>query len=236
MSYLNYIKGLFPDYQVTDELNFEYLGRNAIVIKYLNGSNYRESIVQPIQLVIYTTDVSTARAALDVWTKQYNNTDYLDGFDYVKQFYSTPMVLGTFSAIQDNYTSQILVSGTLMISENISQIKKVVIDGHEYETAERRLHYITIPDTQRQEGSEISGSYIKQSIMKFTCSKVNKGDVLGQKLRNMRLGEISKNTTFVIKLTFSDNDTVEEYTMRLDSQTLDDINSALPTIALSFIE
>ena len=235
MSYLNYIKGLFPNYQVTDELNFEYGGRTAIVIKYLNGSNYRDSVIQPIQLVIYTTDVPTIKSALDVWTKQYNNTDYLDGFDYVKQFYSTPMVLSTFSAIQDNYTSQILISGTLMISENISQIKTVEIDGNEYETADRNIHYIATPDTQREDGEEISSTYIKSAMVKFTCSKVNKGDVLGQKLRNLRRGDISKNTTFAIKLTFTDNETVEEYTMRLDSQTLNDVNSALPTISLSFI-
>ena len=236
MSYLNYIKGLFPDYQVTDELNFEYGGRHAIVIKYLNGSNYRESTIQPIQLTIYTTDVPTVKTALDVWTKQYNNTDYLDGFDYVKQFYSTPMVLSTFNTLQDNYTSQILISGTLIISENVSQIKKVVIDGNEYETAERNLHYITVVDTQRQEGEEISKTYIKSAMVKFTCSKVNKGDVLGQKLRNIRRGNLAKNTTFSIQLTFTDNDTVESYTMRLDSQTLNDLNSALPTITLSFIE
>lgn len=236
MSYLNYIKGLFPDYQITDELNFEYSGRTSIVIKYLNGSNYRESTIQPIQLTIYTTDVPTVKTALDVWTKQYNNTDYLDGFDYVKQFYSTPMVLSTFNTLQDNYTSQILISGTLIISENVSQIKKVVIDGNEYETAERNLHYITVVDTQRQEGEEISKTYIKSSMVKFTCSKVNKGDVLGQKLRNIRRGNLAKNTTFSIQLTFTDNDTVESYTMRLDSQTLNDLNSALPTITLSFIE
>lgn len=236
MNYLNYIKALFPDYQVTDELNFEYGGKTAIVIKYLTGSNYRESIIQPIQLSIYTTDVATVKSAFDVWTKQYNNTNYLDGFDYVQQFYSTPMVLSTFSPLQDNYTSQILVSGTLIISENVSQIKTVEIDGHVYETADRHLHYVTTPDTQPKDGVSLNETYIKSAFVKFTCSKVNKGDVLGQKLRNMRLGNLNKNTTFTIKLTFTDNDTVEQYTMRLDSQTLNDVNSALPTLSLSFVK
>ena len=238
MNYLSYLKGVLnEDYVVTEELNFDYNGNGvAVIIKYLTGNNFQDSTVIPIQLSVYTDDVPATRADMEAFTKSFNDVAFVQGFEYIRQFYSTPMVLANFDPTGTNYTSQIVVSGTLVISSNISDIKKVKIDGTEYVTTLRYLNYTTNPDSQRRGTGNLNKTNIKNAMMKFTCSLINKGSTLGEKVRRIRLGQLPINTTFDIELTFTDNDYVENYTMKLDSISLNSENQSLPVLSLSFIE
>lgn len=236
MNYLNYLKSILGDhFTITDELNYNYSGKgHTMIIKELAGSIYRDSVVKTIQLAIYTVDVPTAKALLDTFTKTYNNTSYVDDFDYVRQIYSTPMVLATFNPMGDNYTSQLIVTGTLIISSNVSSIKQVFIDGVEYETSQRLLLYKATQHSDRVDTESLNRTNMSRAGLQFTCQKVSKNDALGQKLRNIRKGTLNIDTSFTIKLVFSENDFEESYTMKCDSATISEENINLPVLSLSF--
>jgi hypothetical protein len=237
MSYLSHLQSIFGNQAtITEELSYEYSGEGIlIIIKYLTGSNYRESTVQPIQLAVYTDDVPTTRTLLDTFAKTYNNTPYNDGLDYIQQIYSTPLVLSTFQPTGINYTSQIIVSGTLIISSNVSDIKSVSIDGVDYETTSRILTYVAAPNNKRDSTTKLNRTRISYASLKFNCTLINKSNVLNTKIRNLRTEVLPIDTTFTIVLTFTDNDATETYKMRLDSHTLNSENQILPILSLSFI-
>lgn len=237
MSYLSHLQSIFGNQAtITEELSYQYDGEGIlIIIKYLSGSNYLESTVQPIQLGVYTNDVPATRTLLETFAKTYNNTSYTDGLDYIRQIYSTPLVLSTFQPTGVNYTSQIIVSGTLIISSNVSDIKSVTIDGVFYETTSRILTYVAMPNNKRDSTTKLNRTRISYASLKFNCTLINKSNVLNTKIRNLRTELLPVDTTFTIVLTFTDNDATETYEMRLDSHTLNSENQILPILSLSFI-
>ena len=237
MNYLKYIQdALGEEILVTEELNYEYSGIGTIcVIKYLAGSNFLDSTVVPVQLAVYTDDMPSTKTLLETFTKTYNDIPYIDGLEYVRQYYSTPFLLSAVDKTGTNYTSQFLVSGTLVISSNVSDIKIVNIDGKDYQTTTRIISYVGYPDSKRS-GGKINNTNITNGLMKFSCSLINKGNELGEKLRRIRTGQLDLNTTFEIKLTFTDNNFVETYIMKVDSVSFNSENQLLPVLSMSFIE
>ena len=243
MDYKEYLFGVLSgvgylgtEIEVTNDLAYNIGDKIGIVVKYLPGSNFRESVIQPIQISVYTDDVATVKAKLELFTKAYSNTSYLDGFSYVQQVYSTPFVLANFDRVGTNFKSHVVISGTLVISENVSEIKRVYIDGIEYETASRALSYIAEIDNQRVGTDTLNSTEVSRATVRFTCSMVSKGSELGMKLRQLRTGALAINTAFTIKLIFSDNEAEETYTMKLDSNSLNSENQSLPNFTLSFIK
>ena len=106
MSYLSYLQGIFgSSITVTNELNNNYNGDGTVVvIKYLQGSIYQDSTIQPIQLAVYTDDMPATKTLLETITKAYNDVSFTDGLDYVKQFYGTPLLLSAYQPAGNNYT------------------------------------------------------------------------------------------------------------------------------------
>lgn len=237
MSYLNYLQSIFgTDATITEELSYQYDGEGVlIIIKYLSGTNYRDSVLQPIQLAIYTNDVPTTRTMMESFAKTYNNTPYTDGLDYIQQLYSTPLVLSTFQATGVNYTSQLIVSGTLIISSNVSDITSVTIDGELYETTSRIITYVAMPNNKRDSTVTLNRTKIGMASLKFNCTLINKSNVLNTKIRNLRTGLLDINTSFEVVLGYNDGAITETYNMKLDSYTVNSENQVLPTLSLSFI-
>ena len=48
---------------ITDEVNFNYDGTGeAVVIKYLGGAIYNDSIIQPVSITVYTSDIKDTKS------------------------------------------------------------------------------------------------------------------------------------------------------------------------------
>lgn len=240
MNYLNYIQSIFTEYEVTDELNYQYNGEgSAIVIKYLNGTVFKDSVIQPIQLSVYTDDLIQAREDLNSFSSTYNNAPFYEGQDYIQQIYGTPMLLTPFDKSGNNYTHNFIIQGTLLISKNVSDIKTIKIDNVEYETTSRIISYITQIDNQRVSNNRINTSNITYASVKFNCEMINKNDGIGtlySKISAIRSGNLSIDTTFSIQIIFSNNDLTENYVMRLDNAVLNSTNQSLPILSLSFTQ
>lgn len=238
MNYRDYIASILTWAVVTEELNYRgEASDKTIIIKDLPGSNYRDAIVKPIQLEIETDEVTTTKSLMETFAQTYNNTDFTDGLTYVKQYYNTPMVLTNFNMSGNGFTSKIIVSGTLIISENISDIKTVIIDGEIVETQARTLTYTTVPDNQASGmGGVINTTEIRNGMLQFSFNLISKASTFNHKMRRILKGELAVNTTFTVKIIFSDNDDVMSLNMKLNSNSLNSNNQALPVGAIAFIK
>lgn len=236
MNYLDYITSIFTDYEVVEEAHFNWDGETTtVVIKNLGGGmNYVDASVQPIQLTFYTTDTESMMSEVKLFTKAYTNVSFWDDLEYVMQSYSTPQVLSQFNNAR--LTSQIVVQGTLIISSNVSEIKTVTIDDEPYETTIRKITYTTVEDSDRKSTDYINDTDISRALLTFTCSMVNRNNKVCLKARRIRTGTLSKNTAFTVALTFSDNDIVETYSLKLHSFTIDSQNGTIPVANFEFIK
>ena len=170
------------------------------------------------------------------FAQNYTNVGVWESLEYIKQSYQTPLVITKMQATGIGYSHRIIVNGTLIISDNISDIQTVEIDDFEYETVSRDLTYNTLEDTQRKDDDYISNTDILGSIVQFVVAFENKNNDVCTKASRIRQGILDPNTEFVIKLTFTDNDRVETYTMKLHSAVLNSRNVLTPATTLTFIK
>lgn len=238
MSYRDYLATKLTWATVTDELDYQrHTDEHVVIIKELTGSIYRDATIKPIQIEVHTDNVVDTKALLETFAKAYNNTDYTEDLDYIKQYYSTPMVINNFNMSGANYSSTILLSGTLVISGNVSDIKTVLIDGEFYETTNRVITYTTVPDSQPVSMDGYTNTtQIRAAVLRVSFNLVSRADTLTQKIRNIRRGNLPINTNFTVKLIHTDNEDYETYTMKLSSNTLNSDNTSLPIIAVEFIK
>jgi hypothetical protein len=237
MDFKAYLEDYFTGYEVTNELNYNYEGDETVfVIKNIGGGqNYLDSVIQPIQILAYTYDVDAAKALLGTFAQTKSGTMFVQNNEYIRQSYSTSFVIGDFASSGANHYSQVVISGTLIVSTNLSDIIKVEIDGFEYFTTGRDISYVTVEDTQPDD-NRIGTTNIKQAIVTFICSMENKNNDVCNKISRLRQGKLDIDNAFIIKLTFSDNNRTETYTMKHHNSALKSTNSLSPVTVLTFVK
>jgi len=181
----------------------------------------------------YTDDVDSARTLLSTFAESKSGTIFVQDLEYIRQSYSTPVVLSSFNGMTNNHTAQIIINGTLIVSSNLSDIKTVDIDGFEYFTTERKLTYVAKEDTQ-PDSDRLGETNIDSGMLQFTVAMENKDNDICNKARQIREGNRNVDNSFSIKLTFTDNDYEETYTMKLTSFTIDSNNALSPVIVMTF--
>jgi len=236
MNYLSYIQTAFTGYTVTEETNYNYSGSGTVfVIKYLGGGqNYNDSVIQPVQISAYTDDINTARELLSAFAKTYSGTSFWENNEFIKQTYSTPLTLTQFQPLGTNHNGTLIVNGSLIISTNLSDITKVEIDNFSYFTTGRKISCVTVEDTQ-PDANRIGETNIKQAIVQFVCSMENKNNDVCNKISRLRQGTYDIDNSFTIKLTFSDNNRTETYTMKHHSSVIDSSNALSPVTVITFV-
>ena len=236
MDYKTYLESKLTEYTISNELKFNYTGTDThVLIKQRGGGyNYGDSQILPIQLLVFTYDVEEVVNTLNNFVKDYSGTRFVQELEYVRQYYETPVVISSGQSGGNNHYSQVSLLGQLHVSTNISDIKTVEIDGTEYFTTLRTMSYVTIVDTQSSQG-EIGETDVINGMNKFVCNLENKNNALCVKVANIRQGNIDANSEFAIKLTYTDNDRIETYTMKLASATINSDNSTSPVLALEFM-
>lgn len=235
MDYVAYLKETFDN--VYRELNYNYSGSGTeYVVKYIGGgTNYLDSVIQPVQILAYTDDVKTTYNAMSAFAQSNSGLTFVQDNEYIKENYTTPVVLSSFGSGGANHYTNISLTATLIVSTNLSDIKTVTIDDVEYFTTSRKISYVTVEDTQAKGQDDRRGETdITKGILKFVVSMENKNNDLCTKARRIREGNLDINNSFTIKLTFTDNDYVESYTMKLSSMSFDSSNLLSPIITLTF--
>lgn len=238
MNYKLYLEEIFgSSYEILEEVNIDFdISKTTILIKNLAGLSYRDSVIQPIQLIAHTTDPRGTLEVMQNFARNYTHVSFVQDFDYIAQTYATPYVLESFREMGVNHVSQVILSGTLVISSNIVDIKRVLIDDEEIETTTRPLTYVAYPDNQKRADSNINTTVVRNAALKFTITGVNKLTDFTNKLRFIRQGVLSEDTVFNIKIYHTDNDYLEEYEMRMVSHVVNSENSVLPILTVEFMK
>lgn len=237
---IKYLKTKFPEtWEITNDVNINWnTTNNLMIVRQIDGGvDYKDGTrVQPIQLLVYAKNLNEVKTKLDLFVSE-NNQAYIrrDSTDII-QTYFPPVVIPQINADGDGYYYQVLCTGVLQISNNIDDIKKVFIDNVAYETTTRQLTYTTIPDTQNANiNLDYCSSIIRISQNQFVVSLISKSQAINNKLRQLRSHDISVDTSFIIKLVYT-NDAEETYTMKCLNHSIISNNGSIPTVQITFGE
>lgn len=237
MDYIKYLKAQLGDKfdMITEETNFDAQG-DILVYKKMTGTNYYSSRVLPIQLEVYTNDINKYMSVLLLFATTNTSTTITQGMSFAKQSFQTPQVLNQWQQTADNYVATVILNGTLIISDNISDIKELWIDGSFVEFSTADLTYAAVADPDQKYGEDFNKSIIKSGLNTLLVSAINKNDALNQKIKNIRQKRIPINTTFEIELHLIENNEIENYTMKLTGSVFSSSSENMPMNLLTFTE
>lgn len=240
MKYIDFLKEQLPnDWIITEELNMNWNGVDTLaILKMQTGTHYEDSTVQPFQLVVLTNSVLDVKSQLEGFITLNQNKFFISDFvDYCKQYYYTPIVPTIATPTGNQLTSQVILTGTLIISQNVSDIKECYIDDELVKVTTGAISYATqgeahvYPYANR---TALAETKLKASVLNIQISFINKNNVLGNKLRLARLGRLPINEIFKLKLKFTDNEFEETYDCICSSCSINFENGLLPTVTAVF--
>lgn len=234
-----YIESKFPkDWKIVETLDVNWNGKDTLaVITLVDGaSDFQGARSQPFQIMVYTLDFHGVKDTLDAFQREHNQEYIRRDLEDIVQSYNPPVAIPQLSTSGEDYYYQFYMAGFLQIADNLDDIKEVYIDGILYETFQRELMYSTSVDTQNiNVSSENVKTIVRNAQVTLSLNLIPRAGALINKLRSIRLKNASCNTNFSIKLVFND-DTEEEYEMKLLGQGTASINGSIVTTKLEFGE
>ena len=132
-----------------------------IVIKYLSSSIQFDAETMPIQILVLSEENSLdkARMLMNKFANDYNWQIITDNSTWIKQQYSSPVVMNNYVEVGHGYRSVLYISGTLYIMENIVDVKNVTIDDKPVTPLSFNVSYSMSTNTQ-----QITSDYIASSV------------------------------------------------------------------------
>lgn len=225
MNYKDYIKKSIQELtdkytiNVVDEINFNYNPADneiLIVIKELSGSIVGDVKFAPIQFNVFSAanEVNDTFAILETFVANYSNSHTMLGLDYVKQDYSTPVVMNNFLQIGHSKRTELFIAGTLLVTKNISDITKVSVNGKEINYTNVVIAYSSQPNAAKTTKDNLQKVMIADANLQITVSSFSQIGPFNTMLSLLRQGKKSPNDTYNIKLEYTDG-TEEEYVCRI---------------------
>lgn len=221
MNYKDYIQNalqeLTKDYvvHVVDEVNFNYNPKDneiEVVIKSLSGSVTGNIKFTPIQFNVFSSadEVNATKDILNQFVAKYSNSHTMIGLDYYKQDYSTPIDMTNFNQVGTTQRAEILITGTLLITNSISDIKSVKINNKEINYTDVNFSYSTSPNTAKPSGKHLQKTVIENANLLITVVTNVNIDPFNTMISLHKLGIKSANDQYTLTFEYTD-DRVEEY-------------------------
>lgn len=239
MSYLNFIKEALGEHfdHIVEEVG--YIGNNrepnTLTIRRFVGTNYKSSTVVPIQLEIITDDVHEKMKLLEDFAKQFTTVTISSGLDYIKQNYATPRLDQAFIDGGHELLNIISLNGTLVITSDIEDIEKIIIDGEEIYFDNVEESYVALTDSPKSVESWLHGTVVRGGINKIIITSLAQNTMLSSKIKSIKKGA-SGNVKFEVEIHEKNNGDVMKYTMTLDSMTKISNSANIPFVTMSFTE
>lgn len=221
--------------KIIDEINFNNDGE-CLVIKKLTGTNFKSAVIQPIQLQAYVRDINKYVEILREFAQNNTGITYNLGRTQIKMSYETPQLLNVWSEINDNYQATVVVNGIFIISQDISDIKEIKIDGELVDFDTAILTYAGAVNTRKPRNENKTKSQIIGGVNNLTINLISKVSPVLQKVRRVRRGDDILNIEFNIEITYIDDDYTENYIMVLSGAGIEASNSNMPLMTLTFTE
>lgn len=235
---------LGDSFEVTDELNNDYFlfDKTAVVVRTLAGNVYDDSAQVPYQIEIYTDEPKEMIDYFTTFAKNHNNK-FIDSIiqendEYKKytilQSYTTPVVLQTDIEFGSRHFSKVVLFPTLFIMFNVRNVKSIKINDELQETINGSINYTTELYSSRISGQNLNIQNKKTSTTQLTFLMLNKSTIFGNQVSQIRQGKLSGNTKFNVEVVFND-DSVENYSMILQTASLSFARAALSTLNITMI-
>jgi hypothetical protein len=236
---VNYLKTIFPnEWVIVDDVNIEWNGLDTtmIVRRIDGGANYGDSRTEPIQLVVYSTDLANTKSQMDLFVKEYNQKYVRRDLEDVVITLFPSVVIPQINTITSEYSYQLVTTGFLQISNDINDIKEVYIDNIKYSVISSNLNYVTILDSQNENAiMQNVISVVRNSQTKLALSIPFKKGLLFDKLRMLRKHNADIDTVFKVKVVYIDDET-EEYNMKCDNHTITSERGRMANLNINFSE
>lgn len=225
MSYKDYIQKALQELtdkytiKVVEEIDFNYNPTDKeilVVIKELSGSIVGDVKFAPIQFNVFSTanEVNDTFAILETFVANYSNSHTMLGLDYVKQDYNTPVVMNNFLQIGHSKRTELFIAGTLLVTRNISDITRVLINGKEINYTSISIAYSTQPNTAKTTKDNLQKVMLAEANVQISLSSFSQISPFNTMLSLLRQGKKGLNDTYTLKLEYTDG-TEEEYTCRI---------------------
>lgn len=210
-----------------------------IVVKNLQADITSSGRTQPLQIIVLSEENSMDNAItlMSEFAKAYNWVMTSSDTTYVKQQYSTPIVMNNFQEIGVGFRSVLYLNATLFILENIYEIQNLTIDDEEVEFIQSAFSYNLATDTQQLSMENISTSTKNSSSVSLVLSVVFNSSTYMTKVLQILNGTLTGNDNFEIEFSFDANSTIQvSMNMKLMSAEITSQINDFPTIRLSFIK
>ena len=214
-----------------------------VVIKYLTTSETLNATTQPIQILIMCeqNQVQVSQIIFSKIVDVHNFEATLENGVFVKQDYRQPVVLSNFNEVSYGYRSILYVSATLLIMENVLDIKNLTIkvegeqDAENVKPISSGIAYSMTPNTQPIPPAKIATSV--KSVATFSMSLVvpliSDYVFIGEIVKIMA-GTKSGNTSFIISFTLGST-SFSNVSMKLTGVKIDTAIATVPSITIGLI-
>lgn len=219
--------------EVVDELDFKLNTDIKVIIKYLTGTIYKGTRIQPIQLYVLNDNLEEAKMLLETFTETYSQSREKIDFNYFKQVYTTPVVLDNFMQIKNRQMSALYISGTLTILEGVVDINKVTIDDEELNVIDTQEHYIVQATTKKVATEELSYNKKQTATYSLQLSIKNDRSVFCNKLKRIRHGLLEGNNKFKVDIYYDDEDLPITHNMVVIDHNLMTSESSIPIVSVT---
>lgn len=227
MEYKDYIKEKLQELTdigivVVNEVDFNFTPSDdiiTVVIKNQGGSVNGNVKFIPVQFDIYSSiDVQKTLGVFNEFVNQYSNTHMNLGLDFYKQDYNTPVVATNFLEIGTT-KSYIYITGTLLITTDISDVKEIYIDGKLINHLQCDIVYSASLNPSKASGQDFIQTELESATLTISVRMFCQNDVFSQQLKLIRRNHLSPNHKFSVRLVYNNGD---EETNMMKIQTFSD--------------
>ena len=214
VSYKDYIRDRLQELTetkiiVVNEVDFNFTSDDdaiTVVIKNLPGTVNGNVKFMPVQFDIYSSlDVQETKDIFDKFVYTYSNSYMNLGLDFYKQDYNTPAVSTNFLQIGTT-KSYLYVTGTLLITTDVSDVKEVWIDNKLINHLQCDVIYSASFNPAKASGEDFVETELDSVSLTMVLRMFCQNDVFSQQLKLIRRKQLSPNHEFHVKLVYNDGD------------------------------
>lgn len=230
MSYKEYIQEALESYvtdneykiSVVEEVDFNYNpDDNEIVVVYkeLAGSVVGNVKFMNIQFNVFSSanEVNYTKEILNSFVADYSNTSVTLGLDHYKQDYNTPIDLTNFNEVGHTQRAMFLITGTLLVTSNISDIKRVRINNIDINYTNVNISYTAQPHSYLVSSENLMRHSATNPNLQINIVAYIQNDSFNTLISLLKTNQKGANDTYTIELTYVDGNRVETYTCSIYS-------------------
>lgn len=218
---------------VVDEMDFKLESDIKVIIKYLTGTIYQDTLLQPLQLYVLTDKFEEARYIMQTFVENYSQTRDKFEFKYFKQTYNTPVVLENFIPIKNKQSNALYVNATLTLLGDVIDIEKIEIDNEEIRFVDAQEHYIVQTTSQKIANEELSYNKKQTATYSLAITCKNSNSIFLRNVKRIRHGDLSGNNRFKVSIYYDGDSSPITHYMIIISSSLTTSESTFPTSTIT---